>query len=557
MTEIRPGVLVGERATPIDSVACYSPRGKGSFPVVTLMTAIPAVVAGVPSPVILTPPGADGEVDPATLVAARIAGIDTVCKAGGAQAVAAAAFGTNSVPRCHKIVGPGSPWLVAAKRLLSGQIDPGLPAGPSETILLADPSANAHIAALDLCIESEHGPDSGAFLVTWDRKLAEHVCELVPAYWARMGDTLAQYSSTVLSGKRGGVVLAANAQEAYDFVNDYAPEHCQVLSKTPFEHLSHVRNASEILLGEHAAGSLANYLMGPNCVLPTAAGARTHSPLGVPDFMKTCSVGHVTDVGYKALAPHTHRFACYEGFDGHANAVSVLRDAAHAGQAPGPGGVGDCTEQNKSEQNAMDAAIAACAMQCVVEPGMTGIGGDCFAMLSAGSGTPIAFNGSGRAPGGATLEALKARGVTSIERASPHSVVVPGSIDAWTRLHADHGRMPFAELLAPAIRTAREGYPLSSRIAVDTAKQVDFLQQHHPRAAALYLDNGTAPAVGSVRVLPDLADTLEVIAREGREGFYRGALADGMVDELQSLGGLHTLDDFARVSGDYVTPTWR
>ena len=351
MTEIRPGVLVGERATPIDSVACYSPRGKGSFPVVTLMTAIPAVVAGVPSPVILTPPGADGEVDPATLVAARIAGIDTVCKAGGAQAVAAAAFGTNSVPRCHKIVGPGSPWLVAAKRLLSGQIDPGLPAGPSETILLADPSANAHIAALDLCIESEHGPDSGAFLVTWDRKLAEHVCELVPAYWARMGDTLAQYSSTVLSGKRGGVVLAANAQEAYDFVNDYAPEHCQVLSKTPFEHLSHVRNASEILLGEHAAGSLANYLMGPNCVLPTAAGARTHSPLGVPDFMKTCSVGHVTDVGYKALAPHTHRFACYEGFDGHANAVSVLRDAAHAGQAPGPGGVGDCTEQDESEQN--------------------------------------------------------------------------------------------------------------------------------------------------------------------------------------------------------------
>ena len=208
----------------------------------------------------------------------------------------------------------------------------------------------------------------------------------------------------------------------------------------------------------------------------------------------------------------------------------------------------------KAGGNAMDAAIAACAMQCVVEPGMTGIGGDCFAMLSAGSGTPIAFNGSGRAPGGATLEALKARGVTSIERASPHSVVVPGSIDAWTRLHADHGRMPFAELLAPAIRTAREGYPLSSRIAVDTAKQVDFLQQHHPRAAALYLDNGTAPAVGSVRVLPDLADTLEVIAREGREGFYRGALADGMVDELQSLGGLHTLDDFARVSGDYVTP---
>ena len=340
MTEIRPGVVVGERSTPIDSVACYSPRGKGSFPVVTLMTAIPAAVAGVPAPVVLTPPGADGAVDPATLVAARLAGVETVCKAGGAQAVAAAAFGTASVPRCHKIVGPGSPWLVAAKRLLSGRIDPGLPAGPSETIVFADPGANAHIAALDLCIESEHGPDSGAFLVTWDRALAEQVRELVPRYWERMGDTLAGYSSTVLSGQHGGVVLAPDAESAYAFVNDYAPEHCQVLSKTPFEHLAHIRNASEILLGEHAAGSLANYLMGPNCVLPTAAGARTHSPLGVADFVKTCSIGHVTETGYAALAAHTHRFARYEGFDGHANAVSVLRDAAHAGEAPGPGDVG-------------------------------------------------------------------------------------------------------------------------------------------------------------------------------------------------------------------------
>lgn len=341
MKEIRPGVLVGERATPIDSVACYSPRGKGSFPVVTLMTAIPATVAGVPDRLVLTPPGTDGCVDPATLVAARLSGVERVCKAGGAQAVAAAAFGTASVPRCHKIVGPGSPWLVAAKRLLAGRIDPGLPAGPSETIVLADASANPHIAALDLCIESEHGPDSGAFLVTWDRAIAEEVCRLVPGYWARMGDTLAGYSATVLSGQRGGVVLAADAQSAYDFINDYAPEHCQVLSTTPYEHLAHIRNASEILLGEHAAGSLANYLMGPNCVLPTSGAAHTHSPLGVLDFMKTCSVGHVTEAGYREMAPHTWRFARYEGFDGHANAVSTLRDQAHARQEPGPGGPGD------------------------------------------------------------------------------------------------------------------------------------------------------------------------------------------------------------------------
>jgi len=339
MKEIRPGVLVGERVTPIESVACYSPRGKGSFPSVTLMTTIPAVVAGVPRPIVLTPPGPDGEVDPATLVASRLAGVDEVFKAGGAQAVAAAAFGTASVPRCRKIVGPGSPWLVAAKRLLAGVIDPGLPAGPSETIVLADPSANPLIAALDMTIESEHGPDSGAFLVTWDAALARAVREAIPGYWRRMSDTLAGYSAQVLSGTRGGIVLAPDAAAAYAFVNDYAPEHLQVLSATPFEHLAHIGNASEILLGEHAAGSMANYLMGPNCVLPTGGAAHTHSPLGVHDYLKRASIGHVTATGHRAMAAHTHRFATYEGFDGHANAVSTLRAAAHAGEGPetGPG----------------------------------------------------------------------------------------------------------------------------------------------------------------------------------------------------------------------------
>ena len=328
MKEIRPGVLVGERATPIDSVACYSPRGKGSFPSVTLMTAIPAAVAGVPNPIILTPPGADAQVDPATLVAARLAGVEAVFKAGGAQAVAAAAYGTATVPRCFKFIGPGNPWLVAAKRELVGRIDGGLPAGPSETIILADETANPQLAALDMTIESEHGSDSSAFLVTWDRALAEAVVKAIPVYWNQQSEKLAGYSSTVLSGQRGGVVLADSKAAAYAFINDYAPEHCQVMSKHPYEHLAYIRNASEILLGENAAGSIANYMMGPNCVLPTSGAARTHSPLGVHDFMKTCSVGHMTASGYREMAPHTHRFATYEGFDGHANAVSALRDEA-------------------------------------------------------------------------------------------------------------------------------------------------------------------------------------------------------------------------------------
>ncbi len=334
MIEIQPGVLVGERAMPIDSVACYSPRGKGSFPSVTLMSAIPAVVAGVPQPIILTPAGADGNVDPATLVAARLAGVDQVFKAGAALAVAAAAFGTASIPRCRKIVGPGSPWLSAAKRELAGVIDPGLPAGPSETIVLADPSANGLIAALDVIIESEHGNDSSAFLITWDEQLAREAAAAIPAYWGTMSEKLAGYSSHVMSSDSGGIILAPDARAAYDFINDYAPEHLQILSSEPFEHLSHIRNASEILLGEHAPGSMANYMMGPNCVLPTAGGAHTRSPLGVRDFMRTASIGHVTASGYRDMAPRVQKFASYEGFDAHANAVSRLRDDAHAGKLP-------------------------------------------------------------------------------------------------------------------------------------------------------------------------------------------------------------------------------
>ncbi len=328
MKEIRPGVLVGERFLPIESAALYSPRGKGSFPSVTLMTAIPAVVAGVRTPIVLTPPGPDGNVDPATLVAARLAGVTKVYKAGGAQAVAAAAFGTATVPRCRKIEGPGSPWFVAARRALADKLESRLPAGPSESIVLADETANPKIAAMDVIIESEHGADSSTFLVTWSREVAEQAIAAIPGYWAQMGAERAGYSAAVLGGTSGGVVLARDRTQAYRFINDYAPEHCQVLSKHPFEHLAHITNAAELLLGEHAAGSIANYMMGPNCVLPTAGAAHVHSPLSVRDFLKSNSLGHMTHDGFKEMAAHTHRFATYEGFDAHALAVSSLREEA-------------------------------------------------------------------------------------------------------------------------------------------------------------------------------------------------------------------------------------
>ncbi|MBX6323057.1 MAG: histidinol dehydrogenase, partial [Rhodospirillaceae bacterium] len=278
------------------------------------------------------PPPARHSLGPApTLVAARKAGIREVYKCGGAQAVAAVAYGTETVPRCAKIVGPGSPYVVAAKRLLAGRIDPGIPAGPSEAIVLADAGANPKLAALDLIVESEHGPDSSAFLVTDSRAVAEGVRAAVVAYWEHMGPQRAAFSAAVLGGPRGGVVLARDWDEAVAFVNDYAPEHLQVHAAEPLAQLGRLRHAGEILLGSTTPIPLGNFVLGPNAVLPTSGWARTASPLSVFDFLKRSSVAYVTEAAYPELAHHARVLATYEGFDGHANAVSALRDAARSG----------------------------------------------------------------------------------------------------------------------------------------------------------------------------------------------------------------------------------
>ncbi|HUL09361.1 MAG TPA: histidinol dehydrogenase [Candidatus Acidoferrum sp.] len=328
MKEIRPGAYAGDRSTPIPSVACYVPRGKGSFPSVVMMTTIPAVVAGVPRIAIVTPPGPDGNVDAATLVAAKLAGVKEVYKCGGAQGVAAVAYGTQTVPKMAKIVGPGSPYVVAAKRLLADVIDPGIPAGPSESIILCDETANGRVAALDLIVESEHGPDSSAFLVTHSRAVAEAARQALPQHWQRMGEQRVAFSSTVLCGPRGGIVLAPDFDQAITFVNDYAPEHLEILGKDPFAYLGRIQNAGEILLGEHTPVPLGNFVLGPNAVLPTSGQARTCSPLSVFDFMKRSSIGYVTASAYPGLAKHARVLATYEGFDGHANAVSSMREQA-------------------------------------------------------------------------------------------------------------------------------------------------------------------------------------------------------------------------------------
>jgi gamma-glutamyltranspeptidase/glutathione hydrolase len=204
--------------------------------------------------------------------------------------------------------------------------------------------------------------------------------------------------------------------------------------------------------------------------------------------------------------------------------------------------------------NAMDAAIAACAVQCVVEPGSTGIGGDCFAMwMPAGADMPVAFNGSGKAPTGATCAYFDSQGITELERQSPHSCVVPGAVDAWCRLNADHGALPLKDLLAPAIAYARDGYPISSRVCRDW-KGSEAIMRAEPNMTRIFLPDRTLPAVGSVHRQPELAATMQAIADGGRDAFYTGEIAADMVAYLSGLGGLHTMEDFASVQGDYVTP---
>lgn len=325
LKEMAPGVWAGDRLVPIDSVACYVPRGKGAFPSVLNMTAIPARVAGVPRTIVITPPGPDGRVDAGTLVAARHAGITEVYKCGGAQGVAAVAYGTATVPKCLKIVGPGSPWVLAAKRLLADVIDPGIAAGPSESIVLADEGANGALAALDLLIEAEHGPDSCAFLVTPSRAVAEAALAALPGYWRDMDPQRADFSRRVLTGASGGIVLTRDFGAAIDFVNEYAPEHLELLAADPMSVLGRIRNAGEVLIGEYTPITLGNYVLGVNAVLPTGRQARTASPLSVYDFMKRISVGYVTKHGYPSLAADAECLATYEGFSAHARAVSTLR----------------------------------------------------------------------------------------------------------------------------------------------------------------------------------------------------------------------------------------
>jgi len=236
------------------------------------------------------------------------------------QAVAAVAFGTETIPKVQKIIGPGSSYVSAAKRLLFGVIDVGVPAGPSEAIILTDETVDPRLAALDLLVEAEHGPESAALLVTHSREVAQAVLEVLPGYIAELPEWRRKFVENVLS-VYGGILITSSLAESVDFVNRYAPEHLEVLTAEPFVTLQQIRNAGEILLGHYTPIPTANYCLGLNAILPTGGFARSFSSVSIWDFLKRSGIGYLSRQGYETLQGTTATLADYEGFPAHAMAI--------------------------------------------------------------------------------------------------------------------------------------------------------------------------------------------------------------------------------------------
>ncbi len=320
MVEIEPGVFGGEQVTPITSVGLYVPGGKNLYPSSLYMLAVPAVAAKVPHVIMLTPPRPDGSVSDVLLYAAYASGVKNIYKVGGAQAIAAMAYGTQTIPKVHKVLGPCSPFGASAKQLLGGIINPGMPAGPSDSVILCDESADPDNTVLDVLNEAEHGPDSAGLLVTHDEKLARYVHTKLAEAIAALPEPQRGYLQTNMAAY-SGVVLTDSIDASIDFCNLYAPEHVVVKTRDPESLLPRLTNAGEILLGENTPSSLGNFAIGVNHVLPTGGMAHSYSCTSVWDFLKRTSVTKVTAEGLNALKPATLAMADYEGFPAHGNVL--------------------------------------------------------------------------------------------------------------------------------------------------------------------------------------------------------------------------------------------
>ena len=319
-TSTENGTMLGQKVTPLNRVGVYVPGGKAVYPSSVLMNIVPAKVAGVPHIVMTTPPGKDGKVNPSTLVAAKEAGADEIYKVGGAQAIGALAYGTASIPKVDKIVGPGNIFVALAKKAVYGHVSIDSIAGPSEILVLADETANAHYVAADLLSQAEHDEMASAILITTSTELAQNVEKEIEGYLK------------VLSRKEiiekslenfGYILIAEDMDEAIEAANEIASEHMEIVTKNAFEVMMKVRNAGAIFIGEYSSEPLGDYFAGPNHVLPTNGTAKFFSALSVDDFIKKSSIVYYSRSALQEIQKDIIQFASSEQLTAHANSIAV------------------------------------------------------------------------------------------------------------------------------------------------------------------------------------------------------------------------------------------
>ena len=320
----KPGVVVGQKVMPIEKVGLYVPGGTAAYPSTVLMDSIPAKIAGCSEIVMVTPPGKDGKVNPVILAAAKIAGVDRIFKVGGAQAVAALAYGTESVPKVDKIVGPGNAYVAEAKKQVFGKVSIDMIAGPSEILVVADGRSDARVVAADLLSQAEHDKMASAVLVTDSEGLAQ----AVSAELERQIPLLPRAEIARASiDKNGKIIVAEDLSVAIDIANEIAPEHLELLVDNPFDYLDSVRHAGSIFMGRNCPEALGDYFAGPNHTLPTSGSARFSSPLGVEDFVKTTQFTYFTADALERVCDKVAYFAEKEGLSAHARSAVARKKA--------------------------------------------------------------------------------------------------------------------------------------------------------------------------------------------------------------------------------------
>ena len=314
------GVVMGQKIIPVDRAGLYVPGGTAAYPSTVLMDAIPAKIAGVREVVMVTPPSADGRVNPAILAAASVAGVDKIFKVGGAQAIAALAYGTESVPKVDKIVGPGNAFVAEAKKQVFGQVSIDMIAGPSEILIVADGKTNPKYAAADLLSQAEHDKLASAVLVTDSAALAQAVSEELERQIPLLDRAEIARASIDNNGK---IIVADNLDVVIDIANEIAPEHLELCVDNPFDYLDKIRHAGSIFMGRSCPEAIGDYLAGPNHTLPTSGTAKFSSPLSVDDFIKKTQYTYFTADALKAVAYDVAKFAEKEGLTAHARSAVV------------------------------------------------------------------------------------------------------------------------------------------------------------------------------------------------------------------------------------------